>query len=476
MAFRNCVISKSGNLKGENSSMRGTKETLRNYPITKLRNSLFIAGGTIVNADAKPKLGDVLITNGKVADIAAPGKIPSKNHSVIDARGLCVAPGFIDLHVHLREPGQSHKETIATGTAAAAAGGFTSVCAMPNTMPVNDSPEITRWMQATERDAVVKLHPIAAATMGSQGEHLTDFRALVEAGAVAVTDDGRPILGDHMMREALKLAAELGIPVIQHAEDARMTQGCTMHYGATAFRLGLRGMPPEAESSIVARDLLLAAKLGGHVHVAHLSTAKALEEIRAARVRGVQVSCEVTPHHLLLTDEEVGDYDTNCKMNPPLRSEADRQAMWEGLRDGSIDCIATDHAPHAAHEKDQEFDRAPFGIIGLETALPIALMVAGGDLQLAVQWLSAAPAKAMGWEDRGALRTGAAADLVIFDPKEEWIFRAEESKSKSKNSPFLGKCFQGRVRHTIVDGRIVHSERSVESLLTLEHVSKMTML
>ncbi|HWY67853.1 MAG TPA: dihydroorotase [Terriglobales bacterium] len=418
---------------------------------------LLISGGTLITETGEMQKADLLIDDGRITSIDQAGKIPERGQTVLEARRLLVSPGFIDLHVHLREPGQSHKETIATGTAAAAAGGFTAVCTMPNTTPVNDSPEITRWMQKPERGAVVKVHPIAAATMGSNGERLTNFKALVEAGAVAVTDDGRPILGNAIMREALQAAHELGIPVIQHAEDTRMTQGCSMHDGPTSFRLGLRGVKPEAEASIVARDIELASETKAHLHVAHLSTAAALEQVRKARKRGVHVTCEVTPHHLLLTDEEVGDYDTNCKMNPPLRDESDRQAMWEGLHDGSIDCIATDHAPHAAHEKDQEFDRAPFGITGLETALPIALMVAGGDPQLAVRWLSSNPASVMGWKEAGVLRVGAPANIVVFDPAEEWTFTAKESKSKSKNSPFIGKRLRGRVQYTIVDGRVVWS-------------------
>jgi len=418
---------------------------------------LLISGGTLITGTGEMRRGDLLIEGGNIAAIDDVGRIPERGQTVLEARGLLVSPGFIDLHVHLREPGQSHKETIATGTAAAAAGGFSTVCAMPNTTPVNDSPEITAWMQKPQRRAMVKVRPIAAATIGSSGERLTDFSALVKAGAVAVTDDGRPILGASIMREALMASGALGIPVIQHAEDTRMSQGCTMHEGPTSFRLGLRGVKAEAEASIVARDIELAKETKAHLHVAHLSTAAALEQVRQGRKSGAYVTCEVTPHHLLLTDEEVGDYDTNCKMNPPLRAESDRQAMWEGLHDGTIDCIATDHAPHAAHEKDQEFDRAPFGVTGLETALPIALMVAGGDPQLAVRWLSSNPASVMGWKDVGALRVGVAADIVIFDPAEEWTFTASESKSKSKNSPFIGKGFRGRVQYTIVDGRVVWS-------------------
>ena len=421
-------------------------------------DSILIVGGTLIDGSgSKPALNDILIEEGRIRAIEAPGKIPRADHSVIDAKNLIIAPGFIDLHVHLREPGQSHKETIATGTAAAAAGGFTTVCPMPNTLPVNDTPEITRWMQAPDRRACVRVRPIAAATVGSNGEKLTDYQELVEAGAVAVSDDGRPILGDSIMRDALKAAHKLAIPVIQHAEDTRATQSGVMHAGPTSFRLGLRGINAHSESSIVGRDINLAAEIGAHVHVAHLSTREALEYVRTAKEKGVHVTCEVTPHHLLLTDEEVADYDTNCKMNPPLRSEADREAMWEGLHDGTIDCIATDHAPHAAHEKAQEFDRAPFGITGLESALPIALMVAGGNAAMAVQWLSSKPAEVMGWQDAGRLVVGGTADLAIFDPEEEWVFTAEVSKSKSKNSPFIGKNLCGRVRYTFVDGRLVYA-------------------
>lgn len=421
-------------------------------------DSILIVGGTLIDGSgSKPALKDILIEEGRIRAIEAPRKIPRADHSIVDATNLIIAPGFIDLHVHLREPGQSHKETIASGTSAAAAGGFTTVCPMPNTMPVNDSPEITTWMQAPDRRACVKVRPVAAATVGSNGDKLTDYRELVQAGAVAVSDDGRPILADGIMHDALKAAHKLAIPVIQHAEDTRMTQSGVMHAGPTSFRLGLRGINAHSEACIVGRDINLAAEIGAHVHVAHLSTREALEYVRTAKEKGVHVSCEVTPHHLLLTDEEVGDYDTNCKMNPPLRSESDRQAMWDGLRDGTIDCIASDHAPHAAHEKAQEFDRAPFGITGLETALPIALMVAGGDSSLAVQWLASKPAEVMGWQDAGRMVVGGIADLAIFDPEEEWVFTAEESKSKSKNSPFIGKNFRGRVRYTFVDGRLVYA-------------------
>src|SRR2546423_4603698 len=424
---------------------------------SKVANRLLIRGGRLIDPGQRANaLLDILIEDGRIAAIAKAAEINVSNCEMVDARGLIVAPGLIDIHVHLREPGQSHKETIATGTMAAAAGGFTSVCAMPNTSPVNDSVEITRWMQHSDRGAVVNVLPIAAATIGSKGEQLTDYRNLKEAGAVAVTDDGRPILEEAIMRAALRVARRVGIPVIQHAEDTRLTQGCSMNLGPASFRLGLRGMPVEAEAAIVERDIGLTRETAAHLHVAHLSTSAALEAVRRAKREGLGVTCEVTPHHLEFSDETIATYDSNWKMNPPLRSLGDRNALRRGLLDGSIDCVATDHAPHALHEKQVEFDRAPFGVTGLETALPIVLDQTNRDLMRTVDLLSTRPARIVNLSGRGMLAKDAHADVVIFDPDEEWTFTAEESRSKSKNSPFLGRRFFGRVKATVVSGKIVY--------------------
>lgn len=406
---------------------------------------------------------DLLLVEGRVGAIDGPGKIRHADMEILDAKGLVVAPGFVDIHVHLREPGQGYKETIATGTAAAAAGGFTTVCAMPNTLPVNDSPDTTRWMQDPERGAAIRVFPIAAATRGSMGESLTEYAALKAAGAVAVTDDGKPILGDTIMRQALVAAARVNLPVIQHAEDTRLTGGCSMNAGVRAFKLGLRGVPGEAESGLVERDIRLLAELKDsrpHLHVAHLSTKAALDAVRRARRNSLRVTCEVTPHHFALNEDCVGNYNTNAKMNPPLRAELDREAMIEGIMDGSIDCIATDHAPHAAHEKEQEFERAPNGITGLESALglSIAILHLRHKLPLSrvIALLSTQPAAVLNLKGRGTLTVGSAADVVIFDPAKQWIFRAWESKSKSKNTPFDGWTLQGKVVGTISEGRIVY--------------------
>ena len=412
---------------------------------------------------------DILLKDGRVVEIAGPGKLKqAEGAEVLDATGLTIAPGLIDIHVHLREPGQAYKETIATGTAAAAAGGFTAVAAMPNTTPVNDSTEITRWMQAPERGAQVRVFPIAAATRGSKGETINDFAALKSAGAVAVTDDGRPILKDGVMRESLAAAARVGLTVIQHAEDTRMTHfangAASMNLGPASFRLGLRGMPPEAESSLVERDIRLVAELRDahpHLHVAHTSTAAAVAAVRQARRNGFRVTCEVAPHHFLLTEDHVGLYNTHAKMNPPLRSTADRDAMIEGILDGVVDAIATDHAPHAQHEKEVEFEQAPNGITGLETALGLCLrwlhkewkMPLGRVLSL----LSAQPAALLNLKGRGTLAVGSYADAVVFNPKAEWTYRATDSKSKAKNTPFDGWTMQGKIRWTVCEGRIVYT-------------------
>ncbi|HKN20912.1 MAG TPA: dihydroorotase [Terracidiphilus sp.] len=421
---------------------------------------LIVRGHVVDPASGVDQEMDVLLRDGRVAAVAEPGKLRGQGKRSFNAKGCIVAPGLIDLHVHLREPGQPHKETIATGTAAAAAGGFTSVCAMPNTVPVNDSAEITRWMRAPERGALVNVFPIAAATVASLGEKLTSFAALKRAGAVAVSDDGKPILEDRLMRDALRSAARLKIPVVQHSEDTRMTVGCSMNLGPTSFRLGLHGMPNAAEASIVERDIALARATGGHVHVAHLSTREALEAVRRAKKAKLRVTAEVTPHHFTLVDTNVGDFNTNYKMNPPLRSVADRDALIEGILDGTIDAIASDHAPHAFHEKQVEFERAAFGITGLETALPIAITVLHHHFDLPlwriVELLSSNPAKIFGLKGRGTLAKGAHADVTIFDPRKKWAFDASQSRSKSKNTPFDGWNFSGKVVATIVGGKVVY--------------------
>jgi len=412
-------------------------------------------------------LHDLLIREGRIAAIEAPGTFTDLEVAEkIDATGLVLAPGLIDIHVHLREPGQTWKETIATGTRAAAAGGFTTVVAMPNTVPVNDSVPSLEWMLAPERNPAVDLLAMPAATLGSLGERLSDYEALAKAGAVGFTDDGKPVLEAPIMRAALVSAARLGLPISQHAEDTRLTGGCSMNAGPVAFRLGLRGMTVEAESSIIERDIQLlreieaTEKLRPHLHVQHVSTAKALAAIRIAKQQGLHVTCEAAPHHFTLTDAALEDYDTNAKMNPPLRAETDRLAVIEALLDGTVDCIATDHAPHAAHEKEVEFERAPNGITGLETALGLALRVLhrehGMPLARVIALMTTSPSAVINLQDRGTLAIGSRADLVLFDPAAEWRFSAAGSLSKSKNTPFDQAPMLGRVRTTICGGQAVY--------------------
>ena len=423
--------------------------------------SLLIRGGHLIDPAARINMPmDVLLRDGRVAEIALPNKIRSGADEKFDARGLIVAPGFIDLHVHLREPGQGYKETIATGTAAAAAGGFTSVCTMPNTLPVVDTEEWVAWLRRPERGAVVNVFPVAAATRGSRGQSLTDFASLQRAGAVAVTDDGKPILDDEVMRSALRLGAELNLPVVQHAEDTRLTAHCSMHDGPTSFRLGLGGMPAAAEAGIVDRDVSLAQQIReSRLHVAHLSTSDGLKAVRRGKRARVRVTCEVTPHHFTLLDSDVGEYDTRFKMNPPLRSASDREAIVVALADGTVDAIATDHAPHATHEKQVEFERAAFGITGLETALALAITRLHREhripLTRIVELFTAGPARVFDLRSRGSLQRGNFADVTIFDSRKRWTFEAAKSRSLSRNTPFDGWQFTGKVVATIVGGKTV---------------------
>jgi dihydroorotase len=438
-------------------------------------STLLIRGGRLVDpASGVDGLRDVLLRDGLVAAVETPGAFDGVEVAeTLEAKGCVVAPGLVDVHVHLREPGQTYKETIATGTAAAAAGGFTTVVAMPNTIPVTDRPSTLRWVLSSDRNPHVRLFCMPAATIGSMGTELTDFETLAAAGAVGFTDDGKPILDGVVMREALLRAARLGLVVSQHAEDTTISPSSGIHAGPAAFRLGLRGMSVEAEARMVERDIRLVRELEkaegvwAHLHVQHISTARALKAIRSAKSDGLHVTCEAAPHHFTLTDAAVeyggcdGDihFDTNAKMNPPLRTEGDRLAVIAGLLDGTIDCIATDHAPHARHEKEVEFERAPNGITGLETALGLALRVLGREhgasVSRIVQLMSSGPASVVSRQQAGSLGVGQWGDVVVFDAEAEWAFSAAGSRSKSKNTPFDGATMLGRVLATVVGGNVV---------------------
>ena len=419
-----------------------------------------LRGGRVVDpAAGRDGRFDVLLEDGVVAEVA--DRIEARDARVFDVSRLYVFPGFIDLHAHLREPGREYAETIATGLAAAAAGGFTAVCAMPNTSPVNDSREVCEFILG--RGAAVRgtrLHPIAAITKGQKGEEMAAFGELAAAGAVAFSDDGRWLADGSLLRHAFEHARLFGRPIVQHSEDPGLSQGAPMHEGAVSTRLGLSGQPAIAEAAAVARDLLIAEQTGGRLHVAHLSTARALELVRRAKADGISVTCEVTPHHLVLTDEEVASsgFSTRTKMNPPLREASDLTAIVGGILDGTIDAIATDHAPHHADEKAVDFDSAPFGIVGLETAASVIhdRFVARGrfGLDRFVTLFSAGPARAFGLPG-GTLAPGAPADVTLFDPEARWKVDPHKFVSKGRSTPFAGWELSGAPAATIVGGEVV---------------------
>ncbi len=420
---------------------------------------LLVRNGRVVDpANQMDAVADVLVQDGVVRRVGP--RLPApEGAEIVDATGKVVCPGLIDIHVHLREPGFEYKETVATGTRAAAAGGYTAVCCMANTQPVNDNRSITDYIRArAESEGVVRVHPIGAVTRGLRGEELAELAELAEAGCVAFSDDGRPVMNAALYRRAMEYTLPFGMPVISHAEDLHLSRGAAMNEGVVSTELGIPGAPAAAEEVMVARDIILAELTGAHLHIAHVSTAGAVRLVRDAKARGVRVTAEVTPHHLALTEEAVRSYDASTKMNPPLRTKRDTEALIEALADGTIDCIATDHAPHAVSEKEGEFDRAAFGVIGLETAVPVLLdrLVRPGLLSLAtlVARLSRDPARLLNLPG-GSLTPGAPGDVTILDLDREVVIDPARFRSRSRNTPFAGWRLRGAPVMTIVGGRPV---------------------
>ena len=420
--------------------------------------ALWIRNARIVDpASKRDGVGDLFAEDGRmVASLSAAGRRRARK---MDAKGLVAAPGLVDIHVHFREPGQTHKETIATGSRAAAAGGFTTVVCMPNTTPTADNAGTIQYiLDAVRRDAVVKVLPTGCITIGAKGDTLAPIGSLKRAGVVAITDDGDCVQSNELMRRAIEYARMFGLPVMDHCQDTSMTEGAVMNEGDVSIRLGLRGWPNAAEDVIVSRNVILSSYTGAHIHMQHISSARSVDILRRAKSDGVRVTAEATPHHIAFTDEALATYDPNFKMNPPLRTEADRKAIIAGLRDGTLDCISTDHAPHTDYEKDKEFDYAPNGILGLETALAVVLEVlvrkSKFKLSHAIDLMTRRPARVLGLP-AGTLLPGAAADICLFDPDESWVYDAKAGQSKSSNSPWSGRTLVGRVKTTIVDGRVV---------------------
>jgi dihydroorotase len=425
--------------------------------------AILLRGGRLIDpSQGLDAPGDLLVSNGVVEAHGRLGEVRRDGDAleVIECNGRVISPGFIDVHCHLREPGREEVETIATGAQAAAVGGFTAVCAMPNTDPVTDNQAAVGFIiRQAQRAGGAKVYPIGAISIGQQGKTLAEFGEMVGAGAVAVSDDGKPVVSAQLMRTALEYARTFGIPVADHCEDPTLAAGGAMNEGLMSARLGLRGIPAEAEEIMAIRDILLARLTGGHIHLCHMSTKGSVELIRWGKERGINVTAEVCPHHLSLTEEAVEGYDTNAKMNPPLRTAADVAALQEAVKDGTIDVIATDHAPHHYDEKEREFADAPNGIVGLETALAVNLtwLVHRGvvDLPLLIEKMATAPARLFKLPG-GTLRRGAPADVTVFDPDASWTVDPARFRSKGRNSPYAGQTLRGQVALTLVDGRVIH--------------------